>query len=529
LRAVLGSGRRRGSDRASTPVAPAGSGRFSRAAGASNLERRTASGDILVAHLPRVRGPVPAGAARFRRPVRSAAPHPWAIAGIALCLGVAALAVVLLSPVRFAYPASSVGIALETGIALSALLSAYLLLGRFGAGVRLDHLYMGAALATLAATNLLLVTVYGVEESTPPRVPLYTGALAGAALLALAALVPSRGPRSVRRTAAGVLATWAVVLAGSYAVAQLTVGAPQPLLDMTELDGSRAYLERPPGVLLLPLAGTALFGLAALGFARRSTRSNDELLLWLAPGAVCIALAGVGYFLFPPAPAGWVHVGDVFRALFCMVVLVGVARWVRGYWRDLAATAVAAERRRIARELHDGVTQELALIQRRAPGLALRSGAGEAGEIIAATERAMDESRRAIDVLSRPRDEPLDRALAREARHVTAGSGAALSLHLARGLEVQPHVQENLVRIAREAMVNAARHARAGTIRVELAAGHPLRMRVVDDGVGFEPARAAPRDAFGLVSMRERAVAIGADLTLRSRPGRGTEVLVRLP
>jgi hypothetical protein len=58
-----------------------------------------------------------------------------------------------------------------------------------------------------------------------------------------------------------------------------------------------------------------------------------------------------------PRPAGWVHVGDVLRPLFSLFVLVGAARWVCGYWRVLAATAVADERRRIARELHDGVAR----------------------------------------------------------------------------------------------------------------------------------------------------------------------------
>jgi signal transduction histidine kinase len=363
------------------------------------------------------------------------------------------MAVVGLSPARFAFPAQSVGIALETGIALAALLSAYLLLGRFGPGLRLDHAFLGAALATVAATGMLLGAAHGVQRGTVAWVALYTGGL----------------------------------------------------------------------------AGTALPGLAALGFARRARPDDDELVLWMVPGAVCIAFAHVGYLLFPPAPASWVHIGDIFRALFCLVVLVGVVRWIRGYWRDLAATAVAEERRRIARELHDGLAQELALIRRRTPWLARQREAAEAREIIAATERALDESRRAIHGLRRSRDEPLERVLAREAQQLTAGTRAQVSLDLARGVELQPDVQENLVRIAREAVANAARHGGAATIRVELVQASPLRMRVVDDGVGFDAARGSVGGGYGLPSMRERAAAIGADLTLRSLPGRGTEVLVRLP
>jgi signal transduction histidine kinase len=175
------------------------------------------------------------------------------------------------------------------------------------------------------------------------------------------------------------------------------------------------------------------------------------------------------------------------------------------------------------------VAQELALIRRSVPALAAPSQARLAREIAAAAKRAQDEARRAIDVLGRPGDEPLDRALAREARRVTAGTGVAVSLNLAHGVAVEPEVHENLVRIAREAIANAARHGGAATIRVELDPGHPLRMRVLDDGVGFEPASGAATGSFGLVSMCERAAAIGADLTLRSRPGAGTEIGVRLP
>jgi signal transduction histidine kinase len=444
-------------------------------------------------------------------------------------VGAVIQAVLLVSPVRFAYPAASVGIALETGITLLALVCGYLVLGRFGPGLRLDRLFLSPALATLAASSLLLVVADGVQHDMRLQVPLYTGALAGATLLVLAALVPARSPRVPHWAAAGVLATWSLVVAASYGVARLTLDAPRTLVDMAELDSGRPRLEGPPEILLPPLAGTALSGLAALGFARRARRHDDELVLWLVPGAVCIAFAYVGYFLFPPAPASWVHVGDIFRVLFCVAVLVGVARWIRGYWRDLAGTAVAEERRRIARELHDGLAQELAVIRRRRPWLARQREAAEAREIIEATERALDESRWAIDGLSRPREEPLDRALAREAQQLTAGAGVQVSLNLARGVELEQEVQENLVRIAREAVANAARHGGAATILVELAPGSPLHLRVVDDGVGFDPACGVPGGGHGVPSMRERAAAIGAHLTLRSRPGQGTEILVRLP
>jgi signal transduction histidine kinase len=472
--------------------------------------------------------PVATGGPWLPRAEGAPAAHPWRIVGVAVVVGAVVLVAVLLSPVRFAYPASSSRVALETGIALTALLSTYILLGRFGPGWRTDRLYLGAALVTLAATNLLLAAAHIVDPGSLPREAVHTGALSGAALLVLAAFAPNHGPRLPGGEAVGVLATWGVALAASYVFTRLALSGVEPAPQMPALDDGGAYLERPAEVLALHLVGAALFGLAAVGFALRSKRSGDELLMWLAAGAVLIAFARVAYLLFP-RPPDWVHVGDVLRALFCLFVLFGAARWVLGYWRGLAATAVADERRRIARELHDGVAQELALIRRRAPSLVARPEAAVAREITAAAKRAQDEARRAIDVLGRAGDESLDRALAREARQVAAGTGVAVSLDVPRGVDVRPEVRDNLVRIAREAMANAARHGDAARIRVELKPGRPLHMRVVDDGAGFEPADRPPTGSFGLVSMHERAAEIGADLTLRSRPGTGTEVRVRLP
>jgi NarL family two-component system sensor histidine kinase LiaS len=88
-------------------------------------------------------------------------------------------------------------------------------------------------------------------------------------------------------------------------------------------------------------------------------------------------------------------------------------------------------------------------------------------------------------------------------------------------------MRETLVRIAREAVTNAARHARANSISVELTDGAVPVLRVADDGVGFDPdeGRAA---GYGLDNIRERADQIGAALRINSRHGRGTEIEVEI-
>ena len=79
-------------------------------------------------------------------------------------------------------------------------------------------------------------------------------------------------------------------------------------------------------------------------------------------------------------------------------------------------------------------------------------------------------------------------------------------------------------------MSNAARHGAADAIRVELVNGDGIRLRIIDDGAGFDPDRSsASEGGFGLVSMRERARAVGGVLTIESSPARGTEIEVVLP
>jgi two-component system, NarL family, sensor histidine kinase UhpB len=90
--------------------------------------------------------------------------------------------------------------------------------------------------------------------------------------------------------------------------------------------------------------------------------------------------------------------------------------------------------------------------------------------------------------------------------------------------DVGAEVAEALARILGEAVANS-RHGGATGVHVELSCS-PLRMRVVDDGAGFDPA--AGRAGFGLGGMQERAAVVGAKLSVRSGPGAGTEVAVEL-
>jgi signal transduction histidine kinase len=179
--------------------------------------------------------------------------------------------------------------------------------------------------------------------------------------------------------------------------------------------------------------------------------------------------------------------------------------------------AVLEERRRIARELHDGVAQELAFIV-----------AESSGSLAAAAERALDESRRAIAALTRPVDEPLEVALVQAAEEVAGRVGVQLRIEVCKGAQVSPDEREALIRILREAITNAGRHGGAENVSVELTNGNGTLLRIADDGSGFDPGHTRA-GGFGLVSMQERTEALGGRFRLSSEAGEGTRIEVRLP
>jgi signal transduction histidine kinase len=219
--------------------------------------------------------------------------------------------------------------------------------------------------------------------------------------------------------------------------------------------------------------------------------------------------------------------GDWLRLGFYLVLLVGAEREIDRFWGQQAAIAVYEERRRLARELHDGVAQELAFVVRQTRLLSRGDAPpGTDQQVAAAAERALDESRRAITALSGDPDEPLHLAVARAAEDVGGRVGVRVDVNASPLVRVPPTVREALVRIVRESITNAGRHGRASLVDVTLTPDGVLR--ITDDGAGFV-IEGAGEGRFGLISMRERAERLGAQFEIESEPGRGTRVEVALP
>ena len=188
---------------------------------------------------------------------------------------------------------------------------------------------------------------------------------------------------------------------------------------------------------------------------------------------------------------------------------------------------MAGERRRLARELHDGVAQELAFIRRRAGRLGeTRDGV----DILDAADRALEDSRRAIEALVPPAHERLDVALERLGARLASECGVEVQVNVRVAVDVGNDVRAELMRIISEAVRNAAHHGGARHVRVELA-GAPLRVRVIDDGSGFRDGANSGLGVagYGLIAMRERAELVGGVFSLESVRGAGTLVQVVLP
>jgi signal transduction histidine kinase len=456
----------------------------------------------------------------------------------AAAAAVATLLVSLVPAVHLAYMSPSGHVAIETAAALIALLVAYLLLGRFLRDGQLRDLVLTAALATLGFTNLVFASIPLAASSGIHRFSTWApvaGRLLGGFLFALAAFVPARALRRPRQALLPVMLACAAVL-GLIALV-FAVAAPHlplginPGLSPTSPDRPRVVGN--PAVLIVQLVSMLLFALAAVGFARERERTGDALLHWFAIGSVLAAFSHLNYFLFPSLYSNWVYMGDFLRLAFYLVLLIGAAREIDIYQRQMAESAALEERRRLARELHDGLAQELAFISTQSRWLAQSVEGEEAqarlDQLALAAARALDESRGAIAALTRPLDEPLEVAVAQAAEEVADRVGVKVRLKLQRDIQVSPTCRAALLRIVREAVTNTARHANASEVTVSLASNGRLELRISDNGVGFDPAAKRDGWGFGIMSMRERAQAVGGELEIRSRVGEGTEIEVVIP
>jgi signal transduction histidine kinase len=435
-----------------------------------------------------------------------------------------------------AFHAPELHVAVETANVLVGLLVALLVHGRYRTDRRLHQLLLVDALVILAIANVALAVSAGLDESPTVdalRWVSVAGRLLGSGLLCASSLLGAGIVihRSRARWLQSGLTTVVLLGAGALALGSL----PPPVRDAAGgLDTATPALETHPAVVVAQAAGVAFLVVAAVAFTRRALAAGDPLTRWLAAGTVLASFARVHYLLYPSLLSDVVYTGDALRAGFYGCLLIGALQEIEGYWRLRARTAVLDERRRIARDLHDGMTQELTYILAQSRTLA--SGTGDPTvprRIEDASSRALDEARRAVHALDREGSRSFVDELRGLADDLAGRHDVDVSVDVddADGPEPTPEVTEHVLRIVGEAVRNAVRHGDAHDIRISVQSSgmmEPMahQLTVTDDGAGFDPDATPARhgSGYGLTSMRDRAGALGGTLAIRSAPGWGTTV-----
>ncbi len=235
-----------------------------------------------------------------------------------------------------------------------------------------------------------------------------------------------------------------------------------------------------------------------------------------------------------------------FRLLAAMLVgglIVASGAALFWLWREQTrrrATAIAEDRMRVARDLHDTALQGFAGAAMQLEGVARQaSGVGEAalaeklGVVARELRTSLAQVRDAVWQLrsSRASTDDFARALAAwlvERREAKPAITTGINLGLTR---LDARQSEAILRVIQEAVANAANHGRANQVSINVnASDGAISLDIVDDGVGFSPTEAAALGGrWGLLGMRERVEALGGTLNIDSAPGAGTRIAVKIP
>jgi len=435
----------------------------------------------------------------------------------------ASLALFLRYPtLRAPYSLPELKLVLATVFLIAGALVAVLTATRFAVEGRRYDLFLCCGFSITSMAWLLFTVVPAVSHSAGSRTELWAaiaGRMVGWGIIAAAPFV--RGRASHRKwslwnglvmSAAALVVVWGL---------SRSLGVALPNLDPTRDPTVPASLN---GALA---AQAMLHLLAVVGFANRFRLRGEDLDYWLALGATLMLFASLHFMFTPLVHAGDVSQGDYLRLLAYGVLLVGVWRAIRG---SEFGRAVAEERARVAREIHDGLAQYLFAVSTHAS--MLEAGADPAVTIPRLKEAALaaqQEAKYAILALSSAAGRSsFDAALRRYIDFLTADGALEVDLTIDPTITLGPDEQIELFRIVQEGLANARKHAGATHAWVQI--GERMGERVVsvrDDGAGFAVEESTA--GHGLRNMRERAASIGGSLSLRSATGSGTtlEVVLR--
>jgi signal transduction histidine kinase len=458
--------------------------------------------------------------------------------------GIAATFVVLLAAVALSIaievirPAPAGHPAFEAALAawgvLIAAAAACILMARFRQTRRVRDLLVASTVVALVVVDsssldapaMFALRSAGASSSAPAL--LVASVLAAGSFLVAARTPAQRVVEPARR--------WSVVGVGGGLVAGAAVEVVARLLHGALTARSAQVGAR---VTALGAADPIVLGLLVLG-ALLSLLAAHELLsvpasseaplgeAWgrppLAAAVPLIVLGGACLEILPvwgstaslePAVVMWLAASSALAfAAFRQLAVHG---------RLAAARSAQRDRQRIARDLHDGLCQDLAFIA--AQGARIGETHGEDHPIAIAARRALAASRGALAELSASDAPTASHALRKVANELALRYGIDVEVR-AQAVALAGDDRESVVRIAREAVVNAARHGHAQHVVVTLQAeADRLLLRVEDDGCGVLPTEVL-REGFGMSSMRARANELGGLVHTRAREEGGMELEV---
>jgi signal transduction histidine kinase len=435
----------------------------------------------------------------------------------------ASLALLVSRPaLRTQYDDPALLLVLETTMALAGLLVAVLAANRFHVdGLRTDLLLAaGFLVGSLSTTAFTIGPVLGGGSLQLPEAWIASiGGIVGTALVAAAPFVGGRS-RSRKRALWDAVTAAAIVLLATWVLLRAHRG------QLPSLTGPAGGAE-PVGLASVLSIQALLYLLAVVGWGKRLARTGDDLAQWLALGFTLQLFAALHLVLAPPHGTTYVAEGDFLRLLAFAVILVGAWRAIRA--AELGR-AVAEERARVAREIHDGLAQYLFAVSTHAQMLEAGAPAEEVvPRLTQAASLAQQEARFAILALSSASGTaPFDSALRRYVEFLTADGRLEVELEVDPATRLAPDEQIEIFRIVQEGLGNVRRHANA--TRAEVVIGQrPSGERFVaiqDDGEGFGTDVAT---GHGLRNMQDRAKSIEGGFSVRSTPGLGTalEVVLR--
>ena len=297
----------------------------------------------------------------------------------------------------------------------------------------------------------------------------------------------------------------------------------------------------------------ALLGIA-VGMLREKRRIVPTVIIWLGLATLNLLLnlglsALMTWVMFAPPLTFFVVVYVVLygrqveardRAQSLLRELETANTELAEYADRVEDLTLAAERQRMARELHDTLAQGVAglILQLEAADSHLSGGRAERAQGIvqqamARARATLAEARQAIrDLREQTSSSPdLASALREETERFTNATGIPCALDLRLPDALPDTLCEHTLRVVAEALANVARHAQAHHAWVSgVETEDWLDVEVRDDGVGFDPAAITTESGhYGLIGMRERARLAGGTLAIDSVPGTGTRLLLRLP